>query len=95
LLASEYGWTKDYILKRVYPMEAFDFADRIKQRKNTDYLIQLSIAHNPYAKEPTKLFNELEKAIESESNLSGDSIDRNGLNRLKNMLKKSKNIGVK
>ena len=95
LLASEYGWTKDYILKRSTFVHALDFSDRIKRRKNIDNLIQLAIVQNPWSKEPKKLFDELEKGSESESDGSGDTIDHEGFKRLKDMLRKSKNIKVK
>ena len=42
-LASEYGWTKDYILHEVYPLEAFSLFPHIQNRQLNGFVDQLEI----------------------------------------------------
>lgn len=42
-LASEYGWTKDYILYEVYPLEAFLLFPQIASRQLNAFVDQLEI----------------------------------------------------
>lgn len=42
-LASEYGWTKDYILHEVYPLEAFSLFPHIAARQLNNFVDQLEI----------------------------------------------------
>lgn len=93
-LASEYGWTKDYILDYMCPSEVNSLIEIIKNRKRQDSLLELAITHNPYAKDPNILFRELKQGTEEMD--SSDSKDSVGLDSLKRKLKgKSKFIKVK
>lgn len=42
-LASEYGWTKDYILEQVYPLEAFSLFPKIALRQLNRFVDQLEV----------------------------------------------------
>lgn len=42
-LASEYGWTKDYILNEVYPIEAFSLFPKIATRQLNFFVDQLEV----------------------------------------------------
>lgn len=96
VLASQYGWTMDYILDKVYPDEALELTRRIQTRTNSDYLLQLAIVSNPWSKDPKALVTELEQRIDREVGLGGDEPDHAGIERLKGRLaSKSKNIRVK
>lgn len=44
LLASEYGWTKDYILFEVYPVEYIQLMPHLADRKRQDFIDKLQIA---------------------------------------------------
>lgn len=93
-LASEYGWTKDYILDYMYPSEVQSLVGIIQNRKRQNALLKLAITHNPYAKDPNILFRELKQGAE-EVNTS-DSKDDHALSSLKRKLsEKSKFIKVK
>lgn len=94
-MANQYGWTKDYILNKVYPDEAQVLSGIINKRIFADYLVQLAIVENPWRKEPEKLVKELQKRV-GEEELGKEKLDKEGMKRLKNLLaRKSRNIGVK
>jgi hypothetical protein len=42
-LASEYGWTKDYILFEVYPLDAFSLMPKIQRRQLNRFVDQLVV----------------------------------------------------
>lgn len=44
VLASEYGWTKDYILYEVYPIEYILLMPHFVDRKKQNFIDQLQIA---------------------------------------------------
>lgn len=96
-MASEYGWTKDYILERVYPDEAVTLTKIIRQRIYNGKILDLAIAGNAWVKEPKKLWDILEKQVENNTKLGEETeIDHGSLQRLKNQLKnKSRAIKVK
>jgi hypothetical protein len=95
-LAHEYGWTKDYILNRVYPGEAVKLTGIIRQRTYSEKMLELAIVSNPWAKEPKKLWDLLERQAGAESELGSEEIDRAKLQALKQQLKtKSRVIKVK
>lgn len=95
LFASEYGWTKDYILKRVYPDEAIDLKRAIDIRTFNKYLIELAIEHNPHSEKPEKLRDEFLERADADINRDED-IDKQGLKQLKMRLNRhSKAVKVK
>lgn len=51
LLASEYGWTKDYILLSVYPDELILLGEQITKRVIDKILMDVKIAANPHTEE--------------------------------------------
>lgn len=60
---------------------------RIRERKAQHYLMLLSIAHNPNAEDPEKLYNDIKsKAGLSEHDYIEAEMDRAGLEALKNQL---------
>lgn len=61
LLASEYGWTDDYILDHVYNFEIPIYKKRISERQRAHYKMLLAIEHNPHQKDPKKLAKELDR----------------------------------
>lgn len=63
LLASEYGWAKDYILEHVYIDELPSLIKIISRRNRYKRILDLRIAHNPHlAKDDAKvLIEELQK----------------------------------
>lgn len=95
LLASEYGWTKDYILDRVYPDDLILLGEQITKRVVDQLLMDLRIAHNPHTEveEAKKLFREL---LDKRRELWGvtehiGELDREALDALKGQLKKTSN----
>lgn len=42
-LASEYGWTAEYILERVYPLQAFNLFPKIAKRQMNRFIDQLEV----------------------------------------------------
>jgi len=60
MLASEYGWTDDYILRHVYPFQIPLYKARILQRQTAHYKMLLAIEHNPHQQDPKKLYSALE-----------------------------------
>lgn len=55
MFASEYGWTKDYILHEVYPLEAFSLFPQIANRQLNHFidLLQVQILTD-YSLEPAQ-----------------------------------------
>lgn len=95
LLASEYGWDKDFILNRVYPDEALVYGDKIRRRRAINYRMELLIAHNPNSKTPSVLFNNLNKEIGDLRGSESDKLDKSAFAQFKKKIaKESKNIGV-
>lgn len=94
--ASSYGWTKDYILKKVYPDEAVEFINAMNKREAGEALLQLAIVHNPHSKKPQNLVKQLERKTKRKEKLTDEKMDKQGLERLKKTLShKGKKIKVK
>ncbi|UNC92707.1 hypothetical protein [Candidatus Contubernalis alkaliaceticus] len=53
-MASEYGWTKDYILYEIYIDEVFFILENIKKRKNQEFLMQIQINSFPHMEEKSR-----------------------------------------
>ena|GEM_PF-3485218 len=60
LLASEYSWSKHDILNDTSLFELLSLSQKIKNRKNSDFRMQLAIAQNPHVENPEKLWEQLE-----------------------------------
>jgi hypothetical protein len=99
-LASEYGWTHDYILDCVYPDELLLLTDRIHKRQLDAMIAQLRITTNPHLK-PDEANELAEELMSQRRRLHGfvdmdAQLDKEGLEALKDSLKKSsKSIRVK
>lgn len=85
LLASEYGWSQDYILDFIYPEDVINYQKTISKRKYADYLMLLVIAHNPYTEEPEALFEQLRMET-GMSYLDQVEPDREGLKALQGLI---------
>jgi hypothetical protein len=93
LLASEYGWAKDYIFYNVYFDELFYFQKEIKKRRMNEYQMQLAIVQNPHVEKPEilwKMLNEQDDGLPR-----SEALDKEGLDNLKSLLAKGSNIVVK
>lgn len=91
-MASEYGWTTDYILRYVTLPELYKLQNAMKSRKSNEYILELLIEHNPHTEKPNLLYRQLLNMGGSEIS---ETIDRTGIDELKNKLRKSKLIQVK
>lgn len=88
-MASEYGWTEQYIKRKVYPEQIPVYSNCILKRKIHDYKMQLLIAQNPHIKDPKSLFDEMDRL---EREISGadyleSKLDKEGFKRLKDRIK--------
>lgn len=84
--AAEYGWAKDKIYFDLYPDEVIALLFQIKQRRASNYLMLLSIAHNPYLdkKESGRLFELLKSDIQIDNGSS--ELDKAAFDMLKHRL---------
>lgn len=97
MLASEYGWTSEYIRRHVYPEEIPVYSSSIMRRRIQNYKMELAIIQNPYVKNPKDLWHELE-AIESqfeEPEYINSTLDKDSFALIKMKLKRSKFVQVK
>jgi hypothetical protein len=92
ILAYSYGWTMDYILDSVHLGDLLGFLSSIERRKRNDALLSLAITHNPFSKDPNALFKELKG---TRTNTFDNKFDKEGMNKLRKELTKSKVIKVK
>lgn len=85
LLASQYGWTDDYILAHVYPFDIPVYKKRINERQRAHYKMLLAIEHNPHQKDPKKLAKDLEKDENGQADRSylNKKLDKGGFAMLK------------
>ena len=91
-LANQYGWTKDYILDCVYPDEAAELTGILRRRIYGEYLINLAIAHNPWAKDPKDLWKTFSQEAKKGRALGSEQLDKSGFKRLKSKLARSSRI---
>jgi hypothetical protein len=99
-LASEYGWTKDYILNRIYPDESLLYIKAIDDRRRNDYLMKLAISTNPVLQpdDQKSLWNVLsgkDSRQISATVVADDKLDRDGFAKLKSKISKHSHIKVK
>ncbi len=57
--------------------------------------MQLAIVQNPHTKDPTALWNELDKISNPNHGIRDEEMDREGLIRLKELMSGSRNFAVK
>lgn len=78
----------------MYPDEVTKYSQVINKRKRDEYLMWLTIVHNPHSKNPEKLFESLQR--ETMAGYNDIVPDKDSISRLKSKLKaKSKSIEVK
>lgn len=100
LLASEYGWTKTYILESVYPDELIYFGEQISRRVIDQTLMDLRIASNPHI-DPAEAKSFAQDLLDRRRAIYGIEdnaapLDKEALELLKAQLKNtSKAIAVK
>lgn len=99
-MANEYGWSKDFILSRIYPDESLIYVELIDRRRRNEYLMSLAIVTNPVLKPSDQkiLWDILSKRDSrriSTKTIMDDKIDKEGIARLKKRLTTSKRIKVK
>lgn len=90
-LASEYGWTLDYIFNSLYLEEVLMLLAKIKPRKNAEYRIWAAIIQSPHSKEPGKIFSILEENDREGTEVSAGT----GVELLKLALSKNPRFVVK
>ncbi len=91
-LANQYGWTKDYILDHVYPDEAVELTGILRRRIYGEYLINLAIVHNPWAKDPKDLWQTFSKEAVKGRELGSEQLDKSGFKRLKTKISRSSRV---
>lgn len=93
LLASEYGWDKDYIYEKMYFDEVYMLMQTITKRRNGHYKMLLAIAQNPHNKDPKLLWNALD-ALDRPATAE-EELDTAGFERLKLTTSQNPRIIVK
>ena len=93
MLASEYGWAKDYIYENMYFDEVYMLMQTISRRRNGHYKMLLAIAQSPHSKDPKLLWNALEAA--DRPTKANEELDVSGFERLKLATSQNPRIIVK
>lgn len=97
LLASEYGWNKDFILERVYPDDLIYLSRKIRIRRVDEYLVQARLIANPHMnKEDSRKF--IEELISTREEAGGEpeptpELDREGIANFKRFVKTESRFG--
>lgn len=95
-MASEYGWSRDDILNKVYPDDLIYLSRKIRVRRIDDYLMQGRLIANPYI-EPSKAGEFMQDLVSTRDSLldiepADERLDRTTLARFKNVLRKESNL---
>lgn len=90
-LASEYGWTLDYIFNSLYLEEILLLLIKVRKRKNTEYMVLATIVQSPHTEKPSKIFEVLKDNDDEEKNDDGKA----GLEVLRMALSKNPRFVVK
>lgn len=91
LFASEYGWTIEYILESVYPVQFFALSKRMLERKVNGWLMDIQVAMNPHVEHPRELVEKLQALLPEWDRIDDSPIDREGLSRLKALINRGRN----
>lgn len=83
LIASEYGWTKEYIFNNVYPREIKTFDVMITRRQFNNYRMLLAISSNPHTKDPKKFANLINRQVGNLDTDDTNTFDQVGIQALK------------
>ena len=78
----------------MYFDEAYRYLQIIKQRKNTDYKVQLAIAQNPHSQKPQDLWDILNKE-DTITTKENDTLDTQGMELLKMKMRENPRIMIK
>lgn len=94
-LASEYGWTKDYVLYEVYPLEAFSLFPQISKRKLNTFVdlleVQILTDSNIEGKDRQKWLSAIDGMRAGPGGKPPErTIDRNKLEQLRKVMGKRK-----
>lgn len=82
-MASKYGWTKDYILDCVYPIEVILIQEQAKRREINEYFIQMQLNN------PSKEFIDSLTAIKRSWDINdGRDFDRSKFEKLRSQFGK-------
>lgn len=95
MLASEYGWTKDYILHQVYPAEVFDLMVHIGKRRLDGFVdllqVQVLTDSNLKSEDRVKVYSSLDEMRDGgHSQPSERKFDRNKFEELRGRMGKRK-----
>jgi hypothetical protein len=97
LLASEYGWTKDYIMYHVYPVELTYLYPKINGRKKNEHidLLQALVTTNPNIdpKAAQEFISNTDRARHGDPGQSGpvaEELDRSGMEKLRQVMGRKK-----
>lgn len=66
VLSRGYGWSKKEILETIYPDEVSYYISRINKQQASEQLGLLALIHNPHVKNPEKLVQELQSAMNTD-----------------------------
>lgn len=93
-MASEYGWAQKEILDDVSFDEALIYSDIIDDRHFAKWRMELAIVQNPHLKPEDQriLWDKLSQDIVAETS---QELDREGVDKLKQIMSKGKAFAVK
>lgn len=94
-LASEYGWTAEYILERVYPVQAFSLMPKIAARQLNNFVdlleVQVMTKHELKPEERDKWIRGLDKLRTSiDEDPPEKPFDRQAFEQLREVMGKRK-----
>lgn len=92
LLASEYSWEINSILDNIYPDELIQLSRIIRDRKASEYLMQLRIVTNPHfePKDQKDLFTQLQAMREEKAQSKG--LDKKAFDALRAEIKQQRGM---
>lgn len=95
-LASEYGWTKDYILFEVSPLEYYSILGPLKNRKVNEFIdtVESRILADPTLEgdAKSKALNSL-NGLRPGATVEDEKLDRKKLNKLREFMARKKGPG--
>ena len=93
MLASEYGWSMDYILNALYFEEIQSLLPHIRKRQLSEYKLQLSMIENPHRENPGALWDVFN--VEDGTYIKKQELDKDSFAKFKNAIAKSGGLVVK
>jgi len=92
LLASEYGWAKDYILENIYIDDVFNLQKQITRRHFEEWKMQLAIVQNPHTEKPKDLWDML---VAQTAVPDDEPLDKVAFENFKAVVSGGKHVAVK